>query len=136
MVLMATKKIYNFGAGPAMLPAEVMQQAQAEMLDWNGTGISIIEMSHRSKAFMAIAEEAERDLREILSIPSNYKVLYVQGGATALMSMVPLNLIAQGGTGDYLLTGNWSNKAYGEAKRLGKNRVVTSARRPKPPRAP
>lgn len=125
---MATKTVYNFGAGPAMLPAEVMRQAQAEMLDWNGTGISIIEMSHRSKPFMAIAEEAEKDLREILAIPANYKVLYVQGGATALMSMVPLNLLAQGGTGDYLLTGNWSDKAYGEAKRLGKTNVAASSK--------
>ncbi len=113
-------KIYNFGAGPAMLPAEAMQQAQAELLDWNGTGISVIEMSHRSKPFLSIAEEAEKDLRELLAIPANYKILYVQGGATALMSMVPLNLLAQGGTGDYLLTGNWSDKAFGEAKRLGK----------------
>ncbi len=125
---MATKTVYNFGAGPAMLPAEVMQQAQAEFLDWNGTGISIIEMSHRSKPFMAIAEEAERDLREVLAIPANYKVLYVQGGATALMSMVPLNLLAQGGTGDYLLTGNWSDKAYGEAKRLGKTNLAGTSK--------
>jgi len=124
---MTRKIVYNFGAGPAMLPAEVMQQVQAELLDWNGTGISVIEMSHRSKAFMSIAEEAEKDLRELLSVPPNYKVLYVQGGATAMMSMVPLNLLAQGGTGDYLLTGNWSEKAFGEAKRLGKvNLAATS----------
>jgi phosphoserine aminotransferase len=125
---MATKTVINFGAGPAMLPAEVMQQAQAEFLDWNGTGISVVEMSHRSKSFLAIAEEAEKDLREVLAIPANYKILYVPGGATALMSMVPLNLLAQGGTGDYLLTGNWSDKAYGEAKRLGKTNLAGSSK--------
>ncbi len=125
---MATNTVINFGAGPAQLPAEVMQQAQAEFLDWNGTGISIVEMSHRSKSFLAIAEEAEKDLREVLSIPANYKILYVPGGATALMSMVPLNLLAQGGTGDYLLTGNWSDKAYGEAKRLGKTNLAGTSK--------
>jgi len=125
---MATKTVINFGAGPAQLPAEVMQQAQAEFLDWNGTGISVVEMSHRSKSFLAIAEEAEKDLREVLSIPANYKILYVPGGATALMSMVPLNLLAQGGTGDYLLTGNWSDKAYGEAKRLGKTNLAGTSK--------
>ena len=125
---MATNTVINFGAGPAQLPAEVMQQAQAEFLDWNGTGISVVEMSHRSKSFLAIAEEAEKDLREILSIPANYKILYVPGGATALMSMVPLNLLAQGGTGDYLLTGNWSDKAYGEAKRLGKTNLAGTSK--------
>ena len=125
---MATNTVINFGAGPAQLPAEVMQQAQAEFLDWNGTGISVVEMSHRSKLFLAIAEEAEKDLREVLSIPANYKILYVPGGATALMSMVPLNLLAQGGTGDYLLTGNWSDKAYGEAKRLGKTNLAGTSK--------
>ena len=123
---MATKT-YNFGPGPAMLPVEIMQQVQAELLDWNGTGISVLEMSHRSKHFLSIAEAAEKDLRELASIPSSYKVLYVAGGATAMMSMVPLNLLAQGGTGDYVVTGTWSEKAYGEAKRLGKiNLAATS----------
>ena len=115
---MSTKTVYNFGAGPAMLPHEVMVQVQQELLDWHGTGISVIEMSHRSKEFLSIAEEAEVVLREILSIPDNYKVLYVPGGATAMMSMVPLNLLANGETGDYLVTGSWSNKAYKEARRL------------------
>jgi len=122
------KKVFNFGAGPAVLPREVMEQAQAELLDWNGTGISVIEMSHRSKNFLSIAEQAEVDLRDVLGIPANYKILYVQGGATALMSMVPLNLLAQGGTGDYLLTGNWSDKAYGEAKRLAKTNVAATSK--------
>jgi phosphoserine aminotransferase len=115
---MANKLVYNFGAGPAVLPREVMLQVQEELLDWNGTGISVIEMSHRSKNFLSIAEEAEKDLRDILDIPDNYKILYIQGGATAMMSMVPINLLANGETGDYIVTGSWSNKAYKEAKRL------------------
>jgi phosphoserine aminotransferase len=115
---MGALTVYNFGAGPAMLPHEVMLQVQQELLDWNASGISVIEMSHRSKEFLSIAEAAEMDLREILNVPDNYKVLYVPGGATAMMSMVPLNLLANGETGDYLVTGSWSNKAYGEAKRL------------------
>ena len=116
--MMADKLVYNFGAGPAMLPREVMLQAQEELLDWNGTGISVIEMSHRSKNFLSITEEAEKDLRDILSIPENYRILYISGGATAMMSMVPINLLANGETGDYVVTGSWSNKAYKEAKRL------------------
>ena len=115
---MGAELIYNFGPGPAMLPHEVMVQVQQELLDWHGTGISVIEMSHRSKEFLSIAEEAEADLREILTIPANYKILYVAGGATVMMSMVPLNLLANGETGDYLITGSWSKKAYNEAKRL------------------
>jgi phosphoserine aminotransferase len=124
---MSKKTVFNFGAGPAVMPREVMEQAQAEFLDWNGTGISVIEMSHRSKMFLSIAEQAEADLRTVLDIPANYKVLYVQGGATAMMSMVPLNLLAQGGTGDYLVTGTWSEKAFGEAKRLGKINLTASS---------
>ncbi|MGY8814738.1 MAG: 3-phosphoserine/phosphohydroxythreonine transaminase [Gammaproteobacteria bacterium] len=115
---MTDKSVFNFGPGPAMLPREVMLQVQNELLDWNGTGISVIEMSHRSKGFLSIVEQAEIDLREILAIPDNYKILYVPGGATAMMSMVPLNLLANGETGDYLVTGSWSKKAYKEAKRL------------------
>ena len=97
-----------------------MEQAQAELLDWNGTGISVMEMSHRSKEFLSIVEAAEGDLRDILSIPLQYKMLYIQGGATNLMSMVPLNLLTDGETGDYLLTGHWSNKAFKEAKRFAR----------------
>ena len=93
---MTDKSVFNFGPGPAMLPREVMLQVQNELLDWNGTGISVIEMSHRSKGFLSIVEQAEIDLREILAIPDNYKILYVPGGATAMMSMVPLNLLANG----------------------------------------
>ncbi len=123
---MASHAIYNFGAGPAILPKTVMERAQAELLDCNGTGISVMEMSHRSKEFLSIAEDAEADLRNLLQIPTNYKILYVQGGATSLMSMVPLNLLANGETGDYLVTGNWSRKAFKEAQRLARVHVAAS----------
>jgi phosphoserine aminotransferase len=124
---MTSKNVYNFGAGPAKLPAEVMQQVKDELLDWNGTGISVIEMSHRSKEFIAITEEADADLREILGIPANYKILYIHGGATMMMSAVPLNLIANGETADYLVTGSWSKKAYKEATRLGNIHVAADS---------
>lgn len=124
---MSLNSIYNFGAGPAMLPQAVMKQVQAEFLDWNGTGMSIVEMSHRSKAFLSIAEAADADLRDILQVPADYKILYVHGGATSMMSMVPLNLLANGETGEYLLTGSWSAKACKEAKRLGKVHVAASS---------
>jgi len=124
---MTKKAVYNFGAGPAMMPREVMQQVQAELRDWNGTGISVIEMSHRSREFLSIAEQAEADLREILAVPEQYRVLYVQGGATTLMSMVPLNLLANGETADYVLTGSWSVKACKEAGRLANVHVAASS---------
>ncbi len=124
---MTEKTVYNFGAGPAMMPGAVMQQVQAELLDWNGTGISVIEMSHRSKEFLSIAEQAEADLRDILGIPEHYRVLYVQGGATTMMSMVPLNLLANGETADYVLTGSWSAKACKEAGRLANIHIAASS---------
>ncbi len=124
---MTSKTVYNFGAGPAMLPQEVMQQVKDELLDWNGTGISVIEMSHRSKEFISITEEAEANLREILAVPDNYKILYVPGGATMMMSAVPLNLLANGETADYLVTGSWSKKACKEATRLGKIHVAADS---------
>ena len=124
---MDEKTVYNFGAGPAILPREVMLQVQEELLDWNGTGISVIEMSHRGKDFLSIAEQAEIDLREIIGIPDNYKVLYVQGGATAMMSMVPLNLLANGETGNYFVTGSWSSKAHKEAKRLANVHIAADS---------
>lgn len=124
---MSDAVIYNFGAGPAMLPREVMQQVKDEFLDWHGTGISVIEMSHRSKEFISIAEEAESDLRELLNIPNNYKVLYIPGGATMIMSAAPINLLANGETADYLVTGSWSKKAYKEAVRLGNVNVAADS---------
>ena len=107
----AKRGVYNFGAGPAMLPAEVMMQAQQELCDWQGTGISVIEMSHRSKHFAGIVEESESDLRELLSIPDTHRVLFLQGGASSQFAMVPMNLLAEQQNADYIHTGIWSGKA-------------------------
>ncbi len=109
-------RIVNFSAGPAMLPAEVLARAGDEMLDWQGSGMSVMEMSHRGREFMGIAAEAERDLRELLSIPAGYKVLFLQGGATLQFAQVPMNLLRGKGKADYVLTGEWSKKALKEAK--------------------
>jgi phosphoserine aminotransferase len=118
--------IYNFSAGPAVLPKEVLLQAQAELPDWHGSGMSVMEMSHRGKEFMSIAAQAEADLRELMAIPSNYKVLFLQGGASSQFAMVPMNLL-RGKTGaDYLNTGEWSKKAIKEAKRFCSVNVVAS----------
>jgi len=108
---------FNFSAGPAMLPTAVMQRAQQEMLEWNGSGMSVMEMSHRGKEYMSIATKAEKDLREVMRIPDNYKVLFLQGGASAQFAMVPLNLLGDKQSADYLNTGMWSKKAIAEAKR-------------------
>ena len=110
-------RVYNFSAGPAMLPEEVMRQAAEEMLDWRGTGMSVMEMSHRGKAFVSIAEQAEADLRELLQIPDNYRVLFLQGGATGQFAAVPLNLLGGGQRADYVYTGSWSKKAIAEARK-------------------
>jgi len=109
-------RIFNFSAGPAMLPAEVLARAGDEMTDWRGTGMSVMEMSHRGKEFMGIAAEAEKDLRELLAIPSNYKVLFLQGGATLQFAQIPMNLLRGKGKADYVVTGEWSKKAVKEAK--------------------
>jgi phosphoserine aminotransferase len=109
-------RIFNFSAGPAMLPAEVLARAGDEMLDWHGTGMSVMEMSHRGKEFISIYEEAERDLRELLAIPAGYKVLFLQGGATLQFAQVPMNLLHGKGKADYVVTGEWSKKAVKEAK--------------------
>src|SRR3990172_8303999 len=124
---MTKKQVYNFAPGPAMLPAEVLAQVQAEFLDYRGTGMSIVEMSHRSKELGGIAEESERDLRGLLAIPDNYKILFLQGGATSQFAMAPMNLLADGGTGDYLHTGIWSGKAIEEARKHGKINVAASS---------
>ncbi len=110
-------RVYNFSAGPAALPTEVLAQAQADMLDWNGTGMSVMEMSHRGKDYMSIAAKAEADLRQLMNIPDNYKVLFLQGGASSQFAMVPINLLRDKKSADYLLTGQWSKKAVAEAKR-------------------
>lgn len=110
-------RVFNFSAGPAMLPEEVLRQAASEMLDWNGSGMSVMEMSHRGKEYISIAEKAEADLRELMSIPDNYKVLFLQGGASSQFAMVPMNLLRDKKTADYINTGQWSKKAIAEAKR-------------------
>ncbi len=108
---------FNFSAGPAMLPTAVMERAQQEMLEWNGSGMSVMEMSHRGKEYMSIATKAEQNLREVMSIPDNYKVLFLQGGASSQFAMIPLNLLGDKDSADYLNTGMWSKKAIAEAKR-------------------
>ena len=109
-------RIFNFSAGPAVLPEEVLARAGDEMLDWRGSGMSVMEMSHRGKEFIAIAAEAEKDLRDLLAIPANYKVLFLQGGATLQFSGIPMNLLGGRGKADYVLTGEWSKKAAKEAQ--------------------
>jgi phosphoserine aminotransferase len=120
-------RVFNFSAGPAVLPEEVLQEAAAEMLDWHGSGMSVMEMSHRGPEFIAIAEEAEADLRELLAIPANYQVLFLQGGATLQFSMVPMNLLRGKASADYVNTGEWSKKAIKEAKAFCKVNVAASA---------
>ncbi|HOO43520.1 MAG TPA: 3-phosphoserine/phosphohydroxythreonine transaminase, partial [Bacillota bacterium] len=119
-------RVYNFSAGPAVLPEEVLRQAADEMLDYQGTGQSVMEMSHRSKEYEKIINEAEADLRQLMNIPDNYKVLFLQGGATLQFSMVPLNLM-KNGVVDIINTGAWSEKAIDEAKRYGEVRVIASS---------
>lgn len=111
-------RVFNFAAGPAALPLEVLEQAREELLDWRGSGMSVMEVSHRSKPFVAVAEEAESVLRALLAIPAGYKVLFLQGGASAQFAAIPMNLTAAGAVADYVNTGSWSKKAIGEAKRL------------------
>ncbi|OOG25180.1 phosphoserine transaminase [Thioalkalivibrio denitrificans] len=119
-------RVFNFSAGPAMLPEPVLERAREEMLDWNGTGMSVMEMSHRGKAFMSIAEEAERDLRALLSIPDNYRVLFLQGGASAQFAMVPMNLLRGKTRADYINTGAWSKKAIAEGRRFADVNVAAT----------
>jgi len=118
--------VYNFSAGPAVLPEEVLEEAQEEMLDYKGAGMSVMEMSHRSKAFDAIIQDAEADLRELMNIPDNYKVLFLQGGASLQFAMIPMNLM-KNKVADYVVTGMWSKKAYQEAQKYGKANKVASS---------
>jgi phosphoserine aminotransferase len=119
-----TKRALNFNAGPAGLPLPVLEKAQAELLDYRGTGMSVMEMSHRSKEFEAIIQTAEADLRELLGIPANYKVMFLQGGATLQFAMIPMNLRAAGASADYIVTGSWSKTAIKEATKLGATRAA------------
>ena len=112
-----SKRAHNFCAGPAALPEAVLLRAQSELLDWQGKGLSVMEMSHRSDDYVAIAEKAEQDLRDLLAIPSNYKVLFLQGGASQQFAEIPLNLLPEDGVADYVETGIWSKKAIEEARR-------------------
>ena len=118
---------YNFSAGPAALPTEVLEQAQQELLDWRGSGMSVMEMSHRGKEFTSIVEQAEVDLRDLMAIPGHYKVLFLQGGASSQFAMVPLNLLSDKRSADYFNTGQWSKKAIAEAKRFCEVNVAASS---------
>lgn len=111
-------RVFNFSAGPAMLPQAVIERARDEMLDWNGSGMSVMEMSHRGKEYMSIAAKAEADLRELMNIPANYKVLFLQGGASQQFAMLPMNLLGDRKGADYINTGDWSKKAISEAKKF------------------
>lgn len=120
-------RIYNFSAGPSMLPEEVLKEAAAEMLNYGGSGESVMEMSHRSKAFQSIIDAAEADLRDLMAIPDNYKVMFIQGGGTLQFSMVPLNLMKGSGKADYIVTGAWAKKAAKEAQKFGDVRIAASS---------
>ena len=119
-------RVYNFSAGPAVLPEEVLREAADEMLDYRGTGMSVMEMSHRSKAYDTIIKEAEADLRDLMKIPDNYKVLFLQGGASQQFAMIPMNLM-KNGVADYIVTGQWAKKAYQEASIYGKANKIASS---------
>jgi len=120
-------RVYNFSAGPAMLPEAVLQKAEKEFLDWNNSGMNVMEMSHRGKEFMSIATQAEADLRNVMNIPDNYKVLFLQGGATAQFTAIPMNLLRGKTSADYFNTGQWSKKAIAEAKRYCDVNIVASS---------
>jgi phosphoserine aminotransferase len=120
-------RCYNFSPGPAVLPAEVLEQARDELLDWRQSGMSVMEVSHRGKAFMSVAEQAETDLRELLAVPRNYKILFMQGGASAQFALVPLNLSRPDSAADYINTGHWSKKAIAEARRYCAVNVAADA---------
>lgn len=121
-------RVYNFSAGPAMLPEEVLKRAADEMLEYGTSGQSVMEMSHRSKEYQAIIDSVEAGLREVMSIPDNYKVLFLQGGASSQFAMIPLNLMNKNNKADFVITGQWANKAYQEASRYGKCNVVASSK--------
>ena len=120
------KRVFNFNPGPAVLPLEVLEQAQAELLDFKGTGMSVMEISHRSKEFEAVIQTAEADLRELYGIPANYKVMFLQGGASLQFAMLPMNLRPAGASADYIVTGTWSKTAIKEAQKLGTARAAAN----------
>jgi phosphoserine aminotransferase len=120
-------RVFNFSAGPAVLPEPVLERARDEMLDWHGSGMSVMEMSHRGKEFIAIAEKAEADLRNLLAVPAGYKVLFLQGGATAQFAMIPMNLLRGKSGADYVHTGEWAKKAIGEARKFCQVNIAASS---------
>ena len=120
-------RVFNFSAGPSMLPEEVLKTAAAEMLEYGTSGQSVMEMSHRSKEYQAIIDAAEKDLRDVMNIPDNYTVLFLQGGASTQFAMVPFNLMNKNNKADYIVTGQWAKKAYKEAARYGKARAIASS---------
>lgn len=120
-------RVYNFSAGPAMVPEPVLSQAAEEMLDWHGHGMSVMEMSHRSPEFLQIAEETTSDFRQLMAIPDNYKILFLQGGATGQFSAIPMNLAQPGGTADYIVNGIWGKKAAAEAKKFVNVNIAAQA---------
>src|SRR6187397_3255783 len=123
----AMQRPFNFSPGPAALPEPVLRQAASEMLDWNGSGVSVMEVSHRGKEFMALQAGIEADMRELLAIPANYKVLFMQGGAIGENAIVPMNLLRGKDRADYIHTGEWSKKSIAEAKRYCKVNIAASA---------
>src|SRR5262245_53509934 len=132
-------RIYNFSAGPAVLPQEVLQQAADEMLDWHGSGMSVMEMSHRGKEFMSIHEAALRDMPQLLNVPANYKILFVQGGGIAENAIIPMNLVGrkpQPAVADFIHTGIWTNKSLQEAKKYCTVNVAASSESHKPTAIP
>ena len=119
------KRVYNFSAGPAVLPEAVLREIAEEMMDYRGTGMSVMEMSHRSKAFDEIIQDAEQDLRDLMKVPDNYKVLFLQGGAHLQFAAVPMNLM-KNRVADYIVTGQWAKRAWEEAKQYGKANKIAS----------
>ena len=125
---MKSERVFNFSAGPAVLPVPVLEQAQRELVSLPGVGMSILEVSHRSKVFEEVLARAEADIRELARVPSNYRVLFLQGGASLQFTMVPMNLLSQGTTADYLVTGAWASKAADEARKIGKVHVAATTK--------
>src|ERR1051325_6756717 len=123
-----TERIFNFSAGPAVIPVAVLEEAQRDLLSLPGVGMSVMEISHRSKEFEGILNKAEQDIRTLANIPANYKVLMLQGGASAQFSMVPMNLLGAGQTADYVDTGSWADKAIKEAKKVGRVNIAASTK--------
>ena len=121
-----TRRVFNFNPGPAALPLPVLKKAQQEMLDYKGTGMSVMEISHRSKEFEAIINDAQTDLRDLLGIPANYKILFLQGGASLMFAMVPMNFRPAGASADYIVTGTWSKKAFKESQKLGTSKAAAN----------